>query len=122
MTADEPVTRVELEALLGTRRELGPEYEDALVASFAERVEQALARRADAGAVEVARHAREDEEARKRQFVLGIVSLGVGVSITVVPVVTNGADGLVATLVAWAGVVGVNVAHAFSVRRTDRPR
>lgn len=114
------VRRQETEALLATRRELGPEYEAALVASFAEKVEQAIADRHDADVTESRREARAVETTRLRQFVLGIVSLGVGVPITIVPVASTGGEGLVAVLVGWAGIVGVNVAHGISVRSSSR--
>ena len=117
---DEPVSRAELEALLATRRELGPDYEAELVASFTERVEHALAQRSRADVEQVRGSARDEEEARKRQFVLGLVSLGVGVPITIVPVTSTGGEGLTATVAAWVGIIGVNLAHGLSVRARRR--
>jgi hypothetical protein len=54
-----------------------------------------------------------------RQFALGVISLGVGVPVTIVPVVA--ADGgLPAVVVAWLGIVGVNAAHAAAVNGPGR--
>lgn len=118
------VARDELEALLATRRELGEEYEGALVTSFADRVEKALAARTDEAAGVERAASRDHTAGRVRQFVLGLVSLGVGVPVTVVPVV--GSDGSAVALpvvaVAWLGIVGVNVAHSLSLRPRSRTR
>lgn len=116
---DEPmVARDEVEALLATRRELGDEYEGVLVQSFAARVEKALAARTDEAARLERTSAHEQAAGRIRQFVLGLVSLGVGVPVTIVPVVgTDGSDvALPVVALAWLGIVGVNVAHSRSLR------
>lgn len=55
-----------------------------------------------------------------RQFVLGVVSVGVGVPITIVPTVATD-NGLPAVIVGWLGIAAVNAAHALTVtgRRRD---
>jgi hypothetical protein len=45
---EEQVGREDVEALLEVRRELGPSYDAALVDSFADRIEKAVAERVDA--------------------------------------------------------------------------
>lgn len=82
----EQATTEELEAALQARKELGKDYEAALVESFLSKIDQQVAARVDA---QVAQHtkdvkkvSRSEENGRIRQFVLGLVSLGTGVPIT----------------------------------------
>ncbi|RJK98076.1 hypothetical protein [Vallicoccus soli] len=103
-------TRDELRAALGARRDLGPEYEDAVLDSFVARLEQSVAARA--GEREVRQ--RDDRQGGERQFILGLVSLGTGIPISAIAGGTAEVPGL---FVAWMGIVGVNVAHALSARR-----
>lgn len=122
MTGEEDVERTEAEAVLETRRELGPSYDRALVDSFAERIERAVDVRAEARLRHRGADDRSREGGRIRQFVLGVVSVGVGVPITIVPTVAapEGTSGLPAVLVAWLGIVGVNAAHAAAVQGSRR--
>ena len=107
---------------MAARRELGPDYDDAIAAGLTDRVEQLAA-------VHLAelRHSSEattheqrlEESAQKQRFVLGIVSVAVGVPITAIAGST--ADpGLLGIAVAWAGIVGVNLANAMGRRPKSR--
>ena len=79
---EEQVGREDVEALLEVRRELGPSYDAALVDSFADRMERAIAERVDAQLAE-RRHQRQQVDSRdSKQLALGIVSLGCGIPIT----------------------------------------
>ncbi len=112
--------RQDYEALLATRGELGPSYDAALVDSFAERMERALAARGGRDSEEW-RVLRDDARGdRQRQLALGIVSLGAGIPITAISASITGLSGL---LLSWAGIGVVNAAHAFVVnRRSSSPR
>ncbi|MFG3550426.1 hypothetical protein [Streptomyces sp. NPDC047725] len=109
----------ELDATLQTRRELGEEYESALVDSFLEKVDQRID-----GAVErrVRRHLAEQQMTAARdsrtprptdsfgeRFGFGIVSLVLAVPLSGIG---GGVAGLSGLLVTWAGVVAVNVVQA----------
>lgn len=113
----------ELDATLQARRELGEEYESALVDSFLEKVDQRID-----GAVErrLRRQLAEQQMASARdarspkatdswgeRFGFGIVSLVLAIPLSGIGA---GAAGLSGLLVAWAGIVGVNVVQA---ARTD---
>lgn len=111
---DEHVGRQEVEALLETRRELGPSYDAALVDSFADRIERAVAERVDAQVEMRARSSRRDDARDNKQLALGIVSLGTGIPLTAIAAEYSGLLGM---LVAWAGIVGVNAAHALRGKR-----
>ena len=113
----EETTR-DAEAALAARMELGPEYTEHVAAGLAERVEQLAAIHAGElrHQAEVANSTTQDEKSgRTRQFVLGIISLGVGVPITAISA-TNTEPGLLGVAVSWAGIVGVNAVHAWSNR------
>lgn len=115
------VERADVEALLAARRDLGREYESELVESFAARVEEAVRQRSRAVAERDRSHERASGAGQIRQFVLGIVSLGVGVPVTIVPMVAAD-SGLPAVVVAWLGIAGVNAAHASAVNGRARRR
>jgi hypothetical protein len=120
--AEEELERTEVEALLETRRELGPTYDAALVHSFADRIERAVSHRVGEDMSD--RHyARRIEEANgKRQLALGIVSAVMGVPISAITLAVPEGEGtsFAALCVAWGGLVGVNIAHAWQGRRRER--
>ncbi len=117
--------RDELAAAVEARRELGRDYEDAVLDSFLDRLDKSIDARVDAR-VEAQTRGRlpqpapaprpEAKQGQDRQFTLGLVSLGAGIPISAI--VGSGSEGSVGRLlIAWAGIVGVNVAHALSRRR-----
>ena len=127
--SDDGLERDDLQAALEARRDLGAEYDAALVDSFADRIERAVEARFHA---QVAHHAppvnpwmlsmaavereRSGRLASSRQFALGLISCVVGIPVTAIT--ASGSDGSVGKLaVAWIGIVGVNVAHAVVGRR-----
>jgi hypothetical protein len=113
---DDELERRDYEALLATRGELGPDYEKALVDSFADRMEREIERRSFHGNDQW-RARRDDARGdRQRQLALAIVSLGGGIPITAISASISGLPGLIT---AWAGIAVVNVAHALVVRRRD---
>jgi hypothetical protein len=110
----------ELAATLHARRELGEDYEAALVDSFLEKVEQrldgAVDRRVRRQLAEqqmvVARGARSPQSTDSwgERFGFGIVSLVLAIPLSAIG---GGVAGLSGLLVAWAGIAGVNGAWAF---------
>jgi hypothetical protein len=104
----------DIEAALATRRELGARYDAELVDGFAERIERAVERRVSEEVALRQRRTAGAEGGRLRQFVLGVISLGVGVPVTIVPMVATD-NGLPAVVVAWLGIAAVNAAHASAV-------
>lgn len=112
-------TTNQVRAAYDARTELGPEYEDAIAAGLAERVEELVAYRT-AELRQVDARSQEDRDDRRRgntqRFVLGIVSLGTGVPITAIAAVQVD-QGLLGVIAAWAGIVGVNAVFAWGSRR-----
>jgi hypothetical protein len=134
MDAPDADLKKELDATLQARRDLGEEYESALLDSFLEKVDQridgAVERRVRRQVAEqqmtVARDSRSPKAADSwgERFGFGIVSL-----VLAVPLSANGGGvgHLSGLIVAWAGIVGVNAVQAartnpglFSGRRRRR--
>src|SRR4051812_36425221 len=97
MAEEHVVPREDVVATLTARRELGSDFDDALVESFAHRVEERLKTR---------QPARRSTDERGMVLALAIVSLGCGIPITAIAVTQAGVAGLI---VAWVGIVLVNV-------------
>ncbi|MGI5398480.1 hypothetical protein ACQEVG_03280 [Streptomyces sp. CA-135486] len=120
MEAHDPELKKELDATLHARRELGEEYESALVDSFLEKVGQRLdtvvdrrvRRRLAEQQTVLARGARPRQSAEANfgeRFGFGIISLVLAVPLSAIAVVNADLVGLTVT---WLGIVGVNAAHA----------
>jgi hypothetical protein len=111
-------TETDVRAAWEARKELGPEYEEHIASGLADRVEELVAYRTAElrHQGETRTHEEEMERTAHRQsFVLGIISLGAGIPITGIAAGTD--LGLLGLAVAWAGIVGVNLAHRFTGRR-----
>lgn len=116
MTAAD-LTPTEIAAALAARRELGPEYEDAIAASLAERVEREIARRVDAAPVAPAQptRSRPRESSGNDGRWIGIASLIAGIPVTGIVAGTSHGN-VFAIAVAWGGIALVNMAHALGRR------
>lgn len=122
MDARDSELKKELNATLQARRELGEEYESALVDSFLEKVDQridgAVERRLRRQLAEqqmvVARDSRSSKptDSWGERFGFGIVSLVLAVPLSAIG---GGLADLPGLLVAWAGIVGVNAFQAARV-------
>ncbi|MFI6688812.1 hypothetical protein [Streptomyces sp. NPDC050485] len=111
----------ELDATLQARRELGPEYESALVDSFLEKVEQRVDGSVDRRIRrQLAEHqmvvARGGSPSRSgsdsrfgERFGFAMVSLVLAIPLSAIGVANAGLEGLVVT---WLGIVAVNGVHA----------
>jgi len=110
---EEELERSEIEAVLETRRELGASYDAALVDAFADRIERAVAKRTAEASMSRDWRRFHADRAGKRQLALGIVSTVAAIPISITLGLT---DNLAALLVSWAGIVGINAAHALQGR------
>ena len=122
----------ELDATLHARRELGTEYETALIESFLGKVEQSLDATIDR---RVRRRLAEQQTSAARgrssaagrvegfgeRYGFGIVSLVLAVPLSAIAAAQADLEGLI---VAWVGIVGVNAVHGLRDRlpgrRTDQ--
>jgi hypothetical protein len=103
--------RRDLQAAVEARRELGPEYEPQLIESFLERLDRDIDQRLDA---RVSGH-RPRPDRTNTSIPIALGSLGLGIPLSGIAGGTGGLGGLLA---AWAGIVAVNVAHAWGQRRS----
>ncbi|MET9698315.1 hypothetical protein ABZY31_15500 [Streptomyces sp. NPDC006529] len=116
--------RKDFDATLRARGELGPEYEAALVDSFVEKVDTQVRRRL---AEQRLHEARGGSAAHgvglptfAERFGFAIVTLVLAIPLSAIGVANAGFSGL---LVSWAGILGVNFAHAAkSFPRLSAPR
>jgi hypothetical protein len=112
----------ELDATLQARRELGTEYEPALVESFLEKLEQRLDATVDRRVrrqvaeqrMVVARGGRPAAgpatgEHFGERFGFAVISLVLAIPLSAIGVANAGLKGLIVT---WAGIVGVNAFQA----------
>ncbi|WP_285698204.1 hypothetical protein [Actinomadura sp. NBRC 104412] len=101
--------RDDLAAALAARRELGPDYDDAFIESLVDRIEETLAARQNA-APRRSRRDRAGEPPAKGHgdgtLALAIVSLVTAIPLSAIGVGTAGLAGL---LIAWVGIVLVNI-------------
>ena len=108
-----PLPREDFEAALAARKDLGAEYEQALVDSFVEKVESALvARGRQAPPVQPVPPVPSAVVPAGGRVAVAIVSVVMGIPLTAI---TLGSGSLVAMIICWIGIVGVNL--AMGVRR-----
>jgi hypothetical protein len=115
--ADTGPTRDDLTAAVGARRELGPDYEDAVLDGFLARLDRQMQERVDATVAErfsSGGRRTAGAPARDPGLTLGIVSVIAGIPVTAI---TTGTEELATLIVAWGGIAAVNVAHAWGRRR-----
>ncbi|WP_156726946.1 hypothetical protein [Streptomyces apocyni] len=120
MEARDAELKKDLDATVQTRKELGAEYESALLESFLEKVEQRMNSTVDR---RVRRQLAEAQMANARggrasqssvdgwgeRFGFGMVSLILAIPLSAIGAVNAGLAGLFIT---WAGIVGVNTVHS----------
>jgi hypothetical protein len=106
--------RDEVAAVLEARRELGKEFEPALVDSFVERFNQVIDARVRAGLAEQPLSGKLQAAFQRAQLQLGVTSLALGVPLTAI---AGSIGRLSGVAVVWGGIAAVNVAHALSQRR-----
>ena len=115
IVADSPVSPDEFRAAAEVHRELGPEYDKAVVESFLQRLGPEIDARVDA------RVAEELEagagQPRTPSMRLAITSMALGIPLT--GIVASGSDhavGLIGVLIVWLAIAIINVAYAISSR------
>ncbi|WP_449063107.1 hypothetical protein [Planomonospora algeriensis] len=108
--------RQDMRATLDARRDLGPEYEAALVESFVERLDATIAARvrAEVHATGPAPYGPAPKKQRRggdSSVTVALGSLGIGIPLTAIASTEAGSAGL---LLAWGGIIAVNLAHALA--------
>ncbi|MBX6381363.1 MAG: hypothetical protein IRZ07_00090 [Microbispora sp.] len=111
-------TREDLRAVIAARRDLGPDYEDALVDSFLDKLDVEIAARVRSEVEAQLRRQPPVPPVRQKDSAVGVAlgSLGIGIPLTAI---AAGAGHFPGLLLAWGGIVAVNLAYALS-RRSQR--
>ncbi|TMR13556.1 hypothetical protein ETD86_30535 [Nonomuraea turkmeniaca] len=113
---DKRPLRDDLQATLDARRDLGPDYEAALVESFVERLDETIAARVHAELV--ARGAAPPRQQAKNpgsaMIPVALGSMGIGIPLTAI---AAGNAGLVGLTITWLAIVVINVAAAAAIMR-----
>jgi hypothetical protein len=103
-----------LAGVLSARRELGPDAEAAVIAVFLERTAYAIDARVDQ---RIAQHRAAEPQARRRgsggRAWLAIASMVLAIPITGIATEFGGLAGVAVALIAWIGIILVNVTFAF---------
>ncbi|WP_103964403.1 hypothetical protein [Nonomuraea solani] len=113
MSHNRPI-RDDLQATLDARRDLGPEYEAALVDSFVERLDATIAARVQAELGRPGTPPIKKQAPGRPMVPIVLGSLGIGVPLTGI---AASSAGLVGLMVVWLSIVVVNVAAAVAVMR-----
>jgi hypothetical protein len=108
----------EIRAAAETHRELGPDYRDAVVDSFLDRVGKEIDVRVDNRLAAAARQTPPPP----RSPALAIVSMALGIPLTAISLAVPKTGQLTALVVIWAAIAVINVAYALGNRayRHDR--
>ncbi|MBG0832067.1 hypothetical protein HS041_30650 [Planomonospora sp. ID67723] len=122
--------RQDMRATIDARRDLGPEYEAALVESFVERLDATIAARvrAEVHATGAAPYPgqpypgqpypgqpypgqpyKKQKKSGNPSIPIALGSLGIGIPLTGI---AAGEAGFAGLLLAWGGIVTINIAHA----------
>ena len=128
---DSPLSAGELRAAAETHKELGPEYRDAVLESFVERVGREIDARVDARLAQAAVRpvaaqpvaaqpapappARQPKQFSPLAMALGSIALGIPITAIVVAAGTHPV-GFAGLLVVWIAIAVINVASAAKLR------
>jgi hypothetical protein len=116
---DKRPLRDDLQATLDARRDLGPDYETALVESFVERLDATIAARiqAELGTHRPGPHAPAPHRAKNpgaTMIPIALGSMGIGIPLTAI---ASANAGLVGLTICWIAIVIINVAAAAAIMR-----
>ncbi|MFI6290778.1 hypothetical protein ACIBEJ_04295 [Nonomuraea sp. NPDC050790] len=113
--ADMRPLRDELQATLDARRDLGPEYEQALVESFVERLDATIAARVRAELdAHGARPGKQHKSNTSTMVPIALGSLGLSIPLTAIAGSAAGPAGLG---MVWLMIIVVNIVAAVAVMR-----
>jgi len=113
VVADSPLSAGELRAAAESHHELAPEYRDAVVDSFVERIGKEIDARVDA---RLAQASAPPALTSKQLNVVPVVALGsiaLGIPISGIAAGTTGFWGL---LVVWVAIAAINIGYAMRLR------
>ena len=110
----------DIRAAAETHRDLGPDYQSAVVEAFLEKVTKEIDARVDARLASSLLQAQANQPAVRQSrergpFVLAVISLVAAIPLTAISL-NSGPHDPKAMLIVWLGIVIVNVAYALNLR------
>jgi hypothetical protein len=116
--ADPPLSAGEFRAAAESHHELAPEYRDAVVDSFVERIGKEIDARVDARLAQAAARPALTSKQLNMLPVMALGSIALGIPISAIAAGTTGFGGL---LVVWIAIAAINIGYAMRLRPpTDR--
>ena len=114
----------EIRAAAHTHRELGPEYEGAVIESFLEKVGREIDARVDDRLGHVGRRGRGKSEVAHQHhgtgLALPVISMVLGIPLTAIAVSgRSSTEALMGLVIVWAAIVAINVAYSLGSRRRE---
>lgn len=118
VVADPPLSAGELRAAAESHHELAPEYRDAVVDSFVERIGKEIDARVDARLAQATARPALTSKQLNMLPVMALGSIALGIPISAIAAGTTGFWGL---LVVWIAIAAINIGYALRLRPpTDR--
>jgi hypothetical protein len=113
----------EIRAAAEVHGELGPNYRDAVVDSFLDKVGKEIEARVDARLAQgQVAPVKQPRGPRDTTFPLAIASIALGIPITAIVLsVGQHQTGIWGLLVVWIAIATINVAHSVHTRARDEP-
>jgi hypothetical protein len=118
------LTPEEIRAAAETHNELGPDYRDAVIESFLDKVGREVDARVDARLAQQAAQppARSGRGQSGSPMTLAIVSMALGIPISAIAVGAGSHPaGLLGLLVVWIAIAAINIAYNVSYTARFRP-
>ncbi len=112
----------DIRAAAEAHRDLGPDYQSAVVDSFIEKVTREIDARVDAR-LESKSQLNQPAVRQSRErgpFALAIISLVAAIPLTGIALATTHDNGSFALIVIWLGIAVINVAYALHMRNPPR--
>jgi hypothetical protein len=110
-----PLSPDEVRAAAEIHRELGPDYRDAVIESFVERVGREIDARVDSR-LAAARLDAVQPAKQNRQLALAITSMSLGIPLSGITLGLSGGDQLIGLAIVWTAIAVINVAYALGFR------
>jgi len=116
------LTPDEIRAAAETHRELGPDYQSAVIESFLDKVGKEIDARVDER-MATARQAPMRHVHERRPMALAIVSMSLGIPLSAIALAipSSSTSGLTALVVIWIAITAINLAYTFGGPRPPRP-
>jgi hypothetical protein len=109
----------EVRAAAETHRELGPDYRDAVIESFVERVGREIDARVDTR-IAAAQQNPVRPARQPRPMVLAIASIGLGIPLSGITLGLSSGSQLAGLAIVWIAIAVINVAYAVTLRPPSR--